>query len=321
MAMYLSGAQPAADLLLPAGQLRHGVVAAAGAWRPPIILAGVVVLVWRAPRAECAAAGRRDGDHLGLDVRRERMILLALAALVTAAAVATCGPDRVRRAWWCRTSCGSSSARTRAPLLPLAGPLRRGLHGPRRPPGAHPGRSPGGHRDRDHRRAVLPVLLRRFRSGTSCERSWRLGATCAPRRTGRATALAGRRTLTLAPAANGCASWARTAPASRACSAASPGSCRRAAGRCMHRRRAAGGARADGDRAPHRGRPPAGRPAVRHARRGGRRAGPDPARATRCAGRTARPRARRRRHRPRRARTPAWAATRASCRSASGSWC
>ncbi|HET7677449.1 MAG TPA: iron ABC transporter permease [Candidatus Limnocylindrales bacterium] len=57
----------------------------------PIILAGSLLLILRARRLDALLLGEETAAHLGLDVRRERAIQLALGALVTAAAVATCG--------------------------------------------------------------------------------------------------------------------------------------------------------------------------------------------------------------------------------------
>jgi len=57
----------------------------------PIILVGTVVLVLRARSLNAMLLGEETAANLGLDVRRERVILLGLATLVTASAVAIAG--------------------------------------------------------------------------------------------------------------------------------------------------------------------------------------------------------------------------------------
>jgi cobalamin transport system permease protein len=57
---------------------------------PIIVVASVFILV-RARSLNGLLLGEEAATHLGVDVRRERTILLALAALVTAAAVAVSG--------------------------------------------------------------------------------------------------------------------------------------------------------------------------------------------------------------------------------------
>ena len=108
--------------------------------------------------------GEEAAAHLGIDVRRERRILLALASLVTAAAVAVSGligfvglvvPHVVRLVV-------GPNARLVLPLSALGGAaLLASADIVARLLGEHPGRG----RDGGHRRAVLPVLLRRARAG------------------------------------------------------------------------------------------------------------------------------------------------------------
>lgn len=57
----------------------------------PIVLVGTVLIVTRARSLDALLLGDEAAAHLGVDVARERRILLALAALVTAAAVAMAG--------------------------------------------------------------------------------------------------------------------------------------------------------------------------------------------------------------------------------------
>lgn len=57
----------------------------------PIIVLGSVVLLTRARSLNALLLGEETAAHLGLDVRRERLVLLAAASLVTAAAVAMTG--------------------------------------------------------------------------------------------------------------------------------------------------------------------------------------------------------------------------------------
>jgi iron complex transport system permease protein len=57
----------------------------------PIIILGSAVLLTRARSLNALLLGEETAAHLGLDVRRERLVLLASASLVTAAAVAMAG--------------------------------------------------------------------------------------------------------------------------------------------------------------------------------------------------------------------------------------
>jgi iron complex transport system permease protein len=57
----------------------------------PIIVLGSIVLMSRARVLNGLLLGEETAGHLGLDVRRERLILLAAASLVTAASVAMAG--------------------------------------------------------------------------------------------------------------------------------------------------------------------------------------------------------------------------------------
>lgn len=57
----------------------------------PIIVVGAAVLLTRARALNGLMLGEETAAHLGLDVRRERLVLLAMASLVTAAAVAMAG--------------------------------------------------------------------------------------------------------------------------------------------------------------------------------------------------------------------------------------
>jgi len=90
MAMVLSGAQLRQIVFFLLGSLATAtwqqVVVAA-----PLIIVGVLILAWRARALDALMLGDETAAHLGLAVARERVILLAFAALVTAAAVATCG--------------------------------------------------------------------------------------------------------------------------------------------------------------------------------------------------------------------------------------
>jgi iron complex transport system permease protein len=57
----------------------------------PLIVGGSIAIVARARVLNGLLLGEEAAAHLGVDVRRERAILLALASLVTAAAVAVAG--------------------------------------------------------------------------------------------------------------------------------------------------------------------------------------------------------------------------------------
>ena len=57
----------------------------------PIVLLGSLALVGRARALNGLLLGEETASHLGVDVRRERAVVLALASLVTAACVAIAG--------------------------------------------------------------------------------------------------------------------------------------------------------------------------------------------------------------------------------------
>jgi iron complex transport system permease protein len=90
MSMYLAGSQLRQIFFYLLGSL-------SGAdWQSlivglPIILVGTVLIMARARSMNGLLLGDDTAQHLGVDVRRERAILLGLASLVTAAAVALAG--------------------------------------------------------------------------------------------------------------------------------------------------------------------------------------------------------------------------------------
>ncbi len=57
----------------------------------PVVIIGTLLIVSRARALDALLLGDDAAAHLGVDVRRERMLLLGLAALVTAASVALAG--------------------------------------------------------------------------------------------------------------------------------------------------------------------------------------------------------------------------------------
>jgi iron complex transport system permease protein len=90
MAMYLSGAA----LRTIFGFLLGGFEGAS--WERflgvlPLILIGTILIALRARSLNALLLGEESAMHLGVDIRRERAILLALASLVTAAAVTVSG--------------------------------------------------------------------------------------------------------------------------------------------------------------------------------------------------------------------------------------
>ena len=90
MAMYLSGAA----LRTIFGFLLGGFDSSS--WERlagvvPLIAVGTVLIALRARSLNALLLGEESAMHLGVDVRRERAILLALASLVTAAAVTVSG--------------------------------------------------------------------------------------------------------------------------------------------------------------------------------------------------------------------------------------
>jgi iron complex transport system permease protein len=90
MAMYLSGAALRQIFIYLLGSFDAATWARfAGAF--PIVAVGCVVIILRARSLDGLLLGEQAAIHLGVDVRRERAILLGLASLVTAAAVAISG--------------------------------------------------------------------------------------------------------------------------------------------------------------------------------------------------------------------------------------
>ena len=90
MAMYLSGAALGQIFsYLLGGFDGSSWVRLAGA--APIVIAGTVAIGLRARAINGLLLGEETAAHLGIDVSRERAILLALASLITAAAVAVSG--------------------------------------------------------------------------------------------------------------------------------------------------------------------------------------------------------------------------------------
>ncbi|HET7028395.1 MAG TPA: iron chelate uptake ABC transporter family permease subunit [Candidatus Limnocylindrales bacterium] len=90
MAMYLSGAQLRQIFMYLLGGFEDASWGRLASALPIIVVASVLILV-RARSLNGLLLGEEAATHLGVDVRRERTILLALAALVTAAAVAVSG--------------------------------------------------------------------------------------------------------------------------------------------------------------------------------------------------------------------------------------
>jgi len=90
LAMYVSGS----DLRQIFSFLLGGLAGAS--WSrllaaAPLILGACVAMVWRARSLDGMLLGDQAARHLGIDIRRERGILLALASLATAAGVAISG--------------------------------------------------------------------------------------------------------------------------------------------------------------------------------------------------------------------------------------
>lgn len=90
MAMYLSGANLRQIFFYLLGSL-DGVAWQQWAVAAPIILGGSAAILLRARSLDGFLLGEEAAAHLGIDVRRERALLLGLAALVTAAAVTIAG--------------------------------------------------------------------------------------------------------------------------------------------------------------------------------------------------------------------------------------
>ena len=90
MAMYLSGAALRQIFIYLLGSFDAATWARLGG-AAPIVVLGCAAIMFRARSLNGLLLGEQAAAHLGIDVRRERAILLALASLVTAAAVAISG--------------------------------------------------------------------------------------------------------------------------------------------------------------------------------------------------------------------------------------
>jgi iron complex transport system permease protein len=90
MAMYLSGAALRQIFSYLLGSFDHASWGQLAGAVPVIGVATALILV-RARSINGLLLGEETALHLGLDVRRERLILLGLASLITAAAVAVSG--------------------------------------------------------------------------------------------------------------------------------------------------------------------------------------------------------------------------------------
>jgi iron complex transport system permease protein len=90
MAMYLSGAQLRQIFAYLLGGFEDASWLRLASAVPIVVVASALILV-RARALNGLLLGEESAAHLGIDVRRERALLLALASLVTAAAVAISG--------------------------------------------------------------------------------------------------------------------------------------------------------------------------------------------------------------------------------------
>ena len=90
LAMYLSGARLQQIFYYLLGSL-NGSDWQSLALGLPVVVVGTILILMRARTLNGLLLGEDTALHLGVDVRRERAILLGLASLVTAAAVALAG--------------------------------------------------------------------------------------------------------------------------------------------------------------------------------------------------------------------------------------
>ncbi len=90
LAMYVSGAQLRQIFYYLLGSL-NGADWQSLALGLPVVFVGTALILARARSLNGLLLGDDTALHLGVDVRRERAILLGLASLVTAAAVALAG--------------------------------------------------------------------------------------------------------------------------------------------------------------------------------------------------------------------------------------
>jgi iron complex transport system permease protein len=90
MTMYLSGSNLRQIFAFLLGGL-DGASWLRLAMTAPLVIGGSLAILARARTLNGLLLGEESAAHLGIDIRRERAILLALATLVTAAAVAVSG--------------------------------------------------------------------------------------------------------------------------------------------------------------------------------------------------------------------------------------
>ena len=154
MAMYLSGTGLRQIFAYLLGGF-DGTSWARLAVAAPLIIGGSLLILLRARSLNGFLLGEEAAAHLGVDVRRERAILLGLASLVTAAGVAVAGligfvgPRRAPL----RAAARRPKRTTRDPDL---GAVRREPPRRRGPGGPDAGRDPGRRDHRGDRGAVLP---------------------------------------------------------------------------------------------------------------------------------------------------------------------
>ena len=136
----------------------------------PIIVVGSALILARSRALNGMLLGEEAAAHLGVDVRRERAILLVAGLARHGGGRCDQRADRVRRAG--RAARRPPARRPeRAPRPAAVGDRRRRAPRLRRHRGAAARRHPGRHRDRRHRRAVLPgTAPPDAERGTSCDR-------------------------------------------------------------------------------------------------------------------------------------------------------
>ena len=276
-------------------------------------------IVARARAAERAAAGRRGGRPPGRRRAPRAGDPAGAGDAGDRGRGGAGGPDRLRRARRARTWCGCVVGPNARLVLPLSALVRRGVPGARRPRSrASRARSRSASSRRSSGRRCSCCCCAGTGRRTSCERAaraarvsaWRTAAGGARRR--RPVDRRRRAGLPAGPQRGGQVD---------ACCGASPGSCAASRGACC----------STASRSTELGRRALARrmavvpgqvaTAVRDARRGGRRARSDAPRAPVARPAARRPRRGRRRDRAGSGSAICAAATRASCRSASASWC
>ena len=164
MAMYLSGTGLRQIFAYLLGGF-DGTSWARLAVAAPLIIGGSLLILLRARSLNGFLLGEEAAAHLGVDVRRERAILLGARLAGDRGRRRRRRADRVRRASSCRTSCGCSSARTRGSCCRSRRCSARACSRPRTSSRGCSAGSRSASSPRSSARRSSSLLLRRARTG------------------------------------------------------------------------------------------------------------------------------------------------------------